>query len=64
MADGEGPAVVGEWWGSTRRLVRTCRWPQLAPRRPDVAWPREPATAAAASPAAAAVGLAGLANRI
>ena len=64
MAAGEGPVAAGEWWGSTRGLVRTCRWSQLAPWRPDVAWPHEPAMAAAASPAAAAAGLAGLANRI
>ena len=59
VAAGEGSPAAGEWWGSTRRLVRTCRWPPLASRTPDAAWPREPATAAAASPAAAAAGSAG-----
>ena len=44
-----------EWWWSISKLVRTRRWPQLAPPRRDAAWPRTPAawvTAAGGSSAA------------
>ena len=34
---------AAEGRGSTGGSTRTRRWPQLAPRRPDVAWPRTPA---------------------
>ena len=36
-------ASAAEGRGSTGGSTRTRRWPQLAPRRPDVAWPRTPA---------------------
>ena len=34
---------AAEGRGSTGGSTRTRRWPQLAPRRPDAAWPRTPA---------------------
>ena len=36
-------ASAAEGRGSTGGSTRTRRWPQLAPRRPDAAWPRTPA---------------------
>ena len=37
-----------EWWWSISKLVRTRRWPQLAPPRRDAAWPHTPAAGATA----------------
>ena len=36
-------ASAAEGRGSTGGSTRTRRWPKLAPRRPDAAWPRMPA---------------------
>ena len=52
---GGGLSAAVEWWWSISKLVRTRRWPQLAPSRRDAAWPRTPAawvTAAGGSSAA------------
>ena len=42
MSAGGDSSAAGEWRRSTKRLARTRRGPQLAPRRPDAAWPRTP----------------------
>ena len=56
MSAGGGLSAAGKWWGSTRGLVHTRRWPHLAPRRPDAAWPRTPAAWATAAGDTSAAG--------
>ena len=53
---GGGSSAAGDWRRSTRRLVRTRRWPQLAPRRPNAAWPRTSAPWATAAGGSSAAG--------